>query len=317
MTDLFQDTGLVPVVVDAKATQLTVAPPPSFETRPNTLLADLREYAMALPPEQIVGAMEEYMLSRTTFRDWLLSKLEPGVHYGYPPGCEPTFQHREAGEWGPAGIYYKGFKGWFHEGQWKPRPSFYQSGADFVIDLMGLQPLSNPDEVAQRMIGKPCLVYRCDLHSRATDKKIGEGHGAREIGQKGGDLNNCVKMAVKAAKVAAVLNTYGLSDLFTQDLEDGPPGPKEAPDTPRNQNQPKVPPRNERKPPEVTGDDMKRLGASWCKFQGVTVFNDAAFLAWVRGILKEKCPALNPDDRTTWGGMLTKAQFDQLMRAIP
>jgi hypothetical protein len=52
---------------------------------------------------------------------------------------------------------------------------------------------------------------------------LGEGRGAGVAGVKRRDGNGAVKIAQKSAKIDAVINTLGLSDLFTQDLEDTDP----------------------------------------------------------------------------------------------
>ena len=47
-----------------------------------------------------------------------------------------------------------------------------------------------------------------------------EGTGARRIAQDNGDINKSLKMAEKSAHIDATLRVAGLSELFTQDLED-------------------------------------------------------------------------------------------------
>jgi len=48
----------------------------------------------------------------------------------------------------------------------------------------------------------------------------GEGRGAADITEKQGSANTAIKIAEKRAKLDAVLATGGLSDFFSQDLED-------------------------------------------------------------------------------------------------
>jgi len=213
---------------------------PEYQGR-SSALVDLRAAAMAVSSETMRAGLEEYTDRRDTFRRWLLEQLKPGVHYGIPPGCEPKFDND-----GNLQIWMKGGYRSVGADQWRHKPSLYQAGADFVIDLMNLRAEFAADLGAWEMLGKPegKMVYKCQLFLRSSGELIGEGIGARTIGDKGGDLNNGVKMACKCAKVAAVINAYGLSDLFTQDIEDQEKTRHENPAA--NPSSPKATPRAER-----------------------------------------------------------------------
>lgn len=164
-------------------------------------LSDLRGMAMLMPSAQMEVALAEYSDRRRTFRDWLLTQLREGVHYGYPPGCEP--------------------RGNVKPKQWTNKPSLYKAGADFMCDLMGVRDEYEADNAAWEQLGKRegTFVFACRLFSR-SGVLIGEGRGAFADGQKKMGVNAALKMAKKCAKVDAVINSWGLSDLFTQDIED-------------------------------------------------------------------------------------------------
>jgi hypothetical protein len=51
---------------------------------------------------------------------------------------------------------------------------------------------------------------------------VAEGVGARNLNQDYGDFNKALKMAEKSAHIDATLRLAGLSEVFTQDLEDRP-----------------------------------------------------------------------------------------------
>lgn len=78
-------------------------------------------------------------------------------------------------------------------------------------------------------------VIRCELVRRETGTVLGDGLGvcstveAKYIDRPRDSENTVLKMAEKRALVAAVLNAFGLSGRFTQDVEDlparGDPGP--------------------------------------------------------------------------------------------
>lgn len=165
-------------------------------------LSDLRHMMMGMPSEQMTVALAEYKDRRTTFRRWLLEQLRQGIHYGYPPGCEP--------------------RGKANPEQWTHKPSLYKAGADFMCDLMGVRDEYEADRAAWEQLGSKegTVVYCCRLVSRKTGELVGEGRGAFVSGNKGMKENAALKMAKKCAKVDAVINSWGLSDLFTQDIED-------------------------------------------------------------------------------------------------
>src|SRR5690606_15572985 len=61
---------------------------------------------------------------------------------------------------------------------------------------------------------------------------VAEGIGARSVQQDNGDLNKALKMAGKSAHIDATLRMAGLSEVFTQDLEDMQLGPSSKPQSP-------------------------------------------------------------------------------------
>lgn len=197
--------------------QLSVLEQPRTEAASHP--SDLRHFSLSLPVEEQRQVLAEYTERRDSFRNWLRAQLKEGVHFGYPPGCEPRFDDN-----GNVLVWMKGGYKPFPKEQWLPKPSFYLAGADFVCDLLGLKPDYAADNGAWQQMGSPVntFVFACYLRSRANGEVVGEGRGVRVVGQKGGDANNAIKMAMKSAKVAAVLDTYGLRDLYTQDLEDMP-----------------------------------------------------------------------------------------------
>jgi hypothetical protein len=222
--------------------------PAEVEPVQASALTDLRSMAMAVPTEVIQRALSEYVDKRNTLRDWLLAQMKEGIHYGVPPGCEP--------------------KGNVNEKQWKHKPSLYKAGAELVIDLMGLRQEYEPDLIGWQQLGseKGTAVYKCRLVSRSTGAEVGQGIGAGKVGRKGADENKAVKDAQKRAMVAAVLNAYGLSDLYVADLEDYVPPENENPE--QRAKPPYAPSREQRRqpPPESeTAIEAKRVMGEWFK----------------------------------------------------
>lgn len=216
-----------------------------------------------LPVGQMQVVLAEYSERRTAFRAWLLAQLREGVHFGVPPGCEPKRNHHgQPTDWKNNVIAPE---------QWTFKPSLYKAGADFVCDLMMVDAAFDPDEAAWRMGGgkQGTYYYRCRLLCRGgtpfhpdRDKGdvLGEGRGAAAAGDKKRDDNAAVKIAQKCAKVDAVIHAFGLSDLFTQDLEDARQRAEPNPAPEYDDAAPQAATRDERRqaaaagvPPEVNG----------------------------------------------------------------
>jgi hypothetical protein len=218
--------------------------------------ADLRHFAMSLPVQEQQVILAEYKERRDHFRKWLLSQLTEGIHYGFAPGCEPRTKVINGvthyGVWKKGKDGRDGEMAWYPPEQWTPRPPLYAAGADFICDLLGVRPEYEADIDSWKQLGyetkeKKAFVQKCKLYSKQTGEFLGEGGGARVVGQKGGDENNSLKMAMKAAKVSAVIETYSLRDLFSQD--DGPSRPPDYNNPAHDTNAPRAAPRNERVTP--------------------------------------------------------------------
>lgn len=214
------------IVADAEA------PPAELTARSNAPRRDLGYAILSLPVEQQDVYLAEYWDRRTNFREWLRSKLIEGVHFGYPPGCQPR-----------QGIPEK---------QWTAKPSLYKSGAEFVCNLLDLRAEYEADVAAWQQMGSKAevFVFACRLFPRGCAEFVGEGRGVCYVGYKKMDANAVIKMAKKSALVDAVLSAYGLSDLFTQDTEEFDPPPEH--DNPAaDPDAPKAKPRGERKPQDA------------------------------------------------------------------
>ena len=63
------------------------------------------------------------------------------------------------------------------------------------------------------------IIIRCEIVD-ASGRVVADGVGARIISQDNGDINKALKMAEKSAHIDATLRMAGLSEVFTQDIED-------------------------------------------------------------------------------------------------
>jgi hypothetical protein len=257
MQKSLMDTQEYVGVAAAAPEQLPAVVVPSDPPPRSSALATIREHAMSVPVETMMQGLGEYWDRRKAFREWLLSKLVEGVHYGVPPGCEP--------------------KGNVNPKQWQNKPSLYKAGADFIVDLLGARQEFKADNEAWVQLGseKGKFVYGCYLFSNSTGALIGEGRGCRRVGQKGGDENNAIKMAMKNAKVDAVINSWGLSDLFSQEADEVQP-PVDNPEP--KADAPKVPPRGKR----LVSTDIEGLGTAFKNIFRDRPEDERDIVAWMR-----------------------------------
>lgn len=113
------------------------------------------------------------------------------------------------------------------------KPSLSKPGSEKVLSLFHWRAEFVRDTDTWEMLGSPAgvLCYLCKLYTIKDGILVGEGRGARDSKKDGNDLNKAIKMAEKSAQIDAVLRTGGLSDLFTQDIEDleSDESPKMAP----------------------------------------------------------------------------------------
>lgn len=133
------------------------------------------------------------------------------------------------------------------------KPSLFKPGSEKFCSLFKLRATFRRDDETIEMLGNTSgiLGYICELVD-SRGRVVGEGRGTAKTDPNGSDfdINKQVKIAQKRAQIDAVLRTGGLSDFFTQDLEDMPKehfaaqnGPKQASDgitatvTPPSQNQ--------------------------------------------------------------------------------
>lgn len=105
------------------------------------------------------------------------------------------------------------------------KPSLWKAGAEKIAGILGLR-VSWPalrDYEARIVQGEKIdqIALHCILMS-AESVVVAEGVGARRVGEDG-NLNKALKMAKKSGQIDAVLNVGGLSEVFTQDLEDMDP----------------------------------------------------------------------------------------------
>lgn len=101
------------------------------------------------------------------------------------------------------------------------KPCLFKPGAEKFCSLLQLCAEFTADKETLDMMGgaSGLVAFRCRLNHIPTNRTLAEGRGTCALSEKGGMANTTVKIAEKRALVDAVLR-LGLSDSFTQDLED-------------------------------------------------------------------------------------------------
>lgn len=103
------------------------------------------------------------------------------------------------------------------------KPSLRKPGAEKICGMLGLSVnypgLSKYEDAAVNGVEIKQIIIRCELRD-GIGNLMADGIGARSVAADNGDINKALKMAAKSAQIDATLRCVGLSEIFTQDLED-------------------------------------------------------------------------------------------------
>lgn len=108
------------------------------------------------------------------------------------------------------------------------KKSLAKGGAEKIASIFGWIAKFVKDEETYGMLRNDVkgglVVYMCYLvkPDKEGSHTIGQGRGAAILSKNNGDPNKTIKMAQKSAYIDAVIRASGMSDFFTQDLEDMP-----------------------------------------------------------------------------------------------
>ncbi len=107
------------------------------------------------------------------------------------------------------------------------KKSLAKGGAEKIAAIFGWTAKFAKDQETYDMLSKSfpndaLVAYYCWLTKPMDDQfhTLGQGRGAALLSKNAKDPNKTIKMAQKSAFIDAVLRASGLSDFFTQDLED-------------------------------------------------------------------------------------------------
>ena len=152
-----------------------------------------------LPAEVFRAGLDRRKENRAALMEWVRAALVEGVDYG-----------RIQTKRGPS------------------KPSLWKPGAEKICGMLGVTvhfpTLHDYEQAALHGVELKQIIMRCELHD-ASGRVVADGVGARSLKQDYGDINKALKMAEKSAHIDATLRMAGLSEVFTQDLEDMKPEP--------------------------------------------------------------------------------------------
>ncbi|HYE35607.1 hypothetical protein [Methylocaldum sp.] len=187
-------------------------------TRKNAKVEALSVSPLDLPNDVFEAGLERRKHNRAAILNWIREALVEGTDYGRihlfnRDKC--AFARRGEAQSCPITSHWS-------------KPSLFKPGAEKICGMLGVTvhyPNLNAYEQAalsgQRL---GTIILRCELRD-SQERTVAEGIGARSVQQDYGDLNKALKMAGKSAHIDATLRMAGLSEVFTQDLEDMHLGP--------------------------------------------------------------------------------------------
>jgi len=147
-----------------------------------------------LPVEAFSSGLSRRKENRAMLMEWVRAAMVEGVDFG----CIPTRR-------GPS------------------KPSLWKPGAEKICGMLGVSvhfpTLHDYEQAALHGVDLQNIIVRCEIKD-ASGGVVADGIGARSLKQDYGDINKALKMAEKSAHIDATLRMAGLSEVFTQDLED-------------------------------------------------------------------------------------------------
>lgn len=207
------DDSETPIAVEQVPMVIEQLPPESVPR--STTHSAITVSPLDLPAEQFSAGLQRRKQNRELLMEWLRSALVDGVDYGRihvvsKDRCSFAKQGRTKDCGAP--------------NHWS-KPSLFKPGAEKITGMLGMTThfpsLRQYEEAVLNKSEISTIVMRCELRD-AQGRVVAEGVGARNLSQDYGDVNKSLKMVEKSAHIDATLRLAGLSEVFTQDIEDKP-----------------------------------------------------------------------------------------------
>lgn len=158
-------------------------------------------------PEAFRGALSRRGENRKALMLWVRDSLVANVDYGRihvvsRNKCPKGNQCDNSGHWS--------------------KDCLFKPGAEKIAGMLGVTPtfptLHKYEDAALAGIELKQIILRCHMVD-ASGRIVADGIGARSLEQDYGDINKALKMCAKSAHIDATLRMAGLSEVFTQDLD--------------------------------------------------------------------------------------------------
>ena len=183
------------IEVDAQPTQAVAVRPEQQVVNP-----------LDLEPSMFKAGLDRRKENRKSLIEWVREALVDGTDFGRIPTKR-----------GPS------------------KPSLWKPGAEKICGMLGVTPtFPNLPEYEKACLAGATIkqiMLRCEIVN-SSGGVIAHGVGCRSMEQDYGDMNKCIKMAEKSAHIDATLRMAGLSEIFTQDIEDMPKTAQDGPQPP-------------------------------------------------------------------------------------
>ena len=166
-----------------------------------------------LPAEVFRAGLDRRKANRAALMEWVRAALVEGVDFGriHTAGkSKCQYAARGLGSECPDARHWS-------------KPSLFKPGAEKISGMLGVTvhypTLHDYEQAALHGVDIRHVILRCEIRD-AAGRVVADGVGARTLSQDYGDLNKALKMAEKSAHIDAALRMAGLSEVFTQDIED-------------------------------------------------------------------------------------------------
>ncbi len=167
-----------------------------------------------MPPEEFKKLLIAEGGRRDALREYITGNFKSGVHY-----CM-TGKRWVDGKYKP--VYY--MDGEEQQSDDKTgKMELLQPGAQTACDVMRCRFEFHPDNELIAALGKDAegwIILIVKIISRDTGDIVGEGRGACSLKEKYGSMNSAIKQCQIRCLRNGVINTFALSDLYEQDVDD-------------------------------------------------------------------------------------------------
>jgi hypothetical protein len=160
-----------------------------------------------ISPEAFKGALSRRGENRKALMVWVRDSLVPGVDFGRIHVVSRSKCSRGNQCDNPNHF---------------SKDCLFKPGAEKIAGMLGVTPtfptLQKYEDAALAGVELKQIILRCHMVD-GSGRIVADGIGARSLEQDYGDINKSLKMCAKSAHIDATLRMAGLSEVFTQDLD--------------------------------------------------------------------------------------------------